>query len=175
MPWRWVAVLVLLAGAIGGATGAAVTLLRGDDDDGPVRGTLVHLGSPDYLASFTPQPFCVELHHFCIAHPETGHPVALYTYDPHPLFRGMGCEVRWQADAGFQNGPVTIHGLFTDPCGGFEYDSSGRRVFGPSPRDLDTFPVEVTDAGTIVDTRRLICGQQRLEGTYACERAPLGD
>jgi hypothetical protein len=175
MPRHWIATLILLAAAVGGATGSGVTLLF-RDDDAPVRGTLVHLGPPDYLGSFTPQPFCVPLHHFCITQPERGHPIALYTYDPHPVFREQGCEVHWVAAAN-QQAPdgTTVHGVFSDPCGGSNYDLSGHRLFGPSPRDLDSFRVEVTDTATIVDTRSLICGKRRLVDTGDCKRAPLGD
>lgn len=179
MRWPWIVALVLVAAAVGGAAGSGVTLLlRDDDDTTPVRGSLVHLASPDWLAAYTPQPFCVALHHFCVAQPETGHPIALYTYDPHPLFREWGCEVKWNADATqtMSDGTV-VRGVFADPCGGSKYDSTGHRLYGPSPRDLDTFPVEVRNTGpTIVDTRKLICGERRVaDAEYGCKRAPLGD
>ena len=178
MSRRWIVVLVIVAAAIGGAAGSAITLLiHSDDDNDVVRGTLVHLGrTPDDLANFTPQPFCVPLHHFCITQPETGHPLALYTYDPHPIFREQGCEVSWDAGAEqtTQDGTV-VHGLFADPCGGSRYDISGHRLFGPSPRDLDSFPVDVSGGGTVVDTRTLICGRQRGVEIPNCQRAPLGD
>jgi hypothetical protein len=177
MGGRSIVAIAIVAAAIGGAAGSAVTLRLRHDSDAPARGTLVHLGEPAWLAAYTPQPFCVSLHHFCIVQPETGHPIALYTYVPHPLFREWGCEVRFDPEAEWTNQDGTvIRGLFTDPCGGSRYDGTGHRVFGPSPTDLDTFPVTVTADATIVDTRTLICGKPQLvDTTYRCQRAPLGD
>ncbi len=170
--------IVFAAALVGGAAGSVITLLVRNDGDNPhVRGSLVHLGPPDSLARFTPQPFCVALHHFCISQPETGKPIALYTYDPHPIFREQGCEVVWHADRNHENQDgSTTHGTFDDPCGGSVYDITGHRLFGPSPRDLDSFRVEISkENNTVVDTRTLICGgQQRIE-THDCPRAPLGD
>ena len=178
MSRQWIVVLVVVAAVIGGAAGAAVTLLiYQGDDDARVRGALVHLGLPDYLASYTPQPFCLQLHHFCIAQPETGHPVALYTYDPHPIFREWGCEVRWNPDMVYPtDSPNSTRGVFMDPCGGSIYDMTGHRLFGPSPRDLDSFHVDVSDTTTTVDTRSLICGKgQLVDAASGCQRAPAGD
>ena len=173
----WIVALVLVAAAVGGAAGSVVALLLRSDDDTRVRGTLVHLRSPESLARFTPQPFCVPLHHFCITQPETGKPIALYTYDPHPIFREQGCEVVWHADRQREIADGTIiHGTFDDPCGGSVYDITGHRLFGPSPRDLDSFPVDISNGNyTIVDTRTLICGGQQRVQTHDCPRAPLGD
>ena len=174
MGWRSFLALVIVAAAVGGAAGAAVTLLVGDSDD--ARGTLVHLGPPASLYNVEQAPFCVELHHFCVVQPEPGRLIAPYTYDPHPVFREQGCEVQWQAEAEHQTGPLTsVRGLFVDPCGGSMYDMTGHRVFGPSPTDLDAFPVDVTADATIVDTRSLICGERQGVETHDCQRAPAGD
>ena len=123
------------------------------------------------------EPFCVPPRHFCIVQPEPGRVVALYTYDPHAVFRERGCEVRFDLQAELENNAGTLfRGLFRDPCGGSAYDRTGHRLFGPTPRDLDRFPVEVTADATIVDTRTLICGERQLvDAAYGCQRAPAGD
>lgn len=168
--------IALIAAAIGGIAGATVARRLDDDGGIPARGTLVHLGPPDTLGGDPRQPFCVTLHHFCIVQPQSGHPIALYTYDSHSLFREQGCEVRWKPDEVYPtDSPNPTRGLFRDPCGGSVYDITGHRLFGPAPRDLDRFSVEVTDNNTIVDTRSLICGNQRGVPAPACPRAPVGD
>ena len=175
MGWRSFLALVIVAAAVAGAASAAMTLLVRDDDGATARG-LVHLGSPASLPNIDHEPFCVPPRHFCIVQPEPGRVAALYTYDPHPVFRRQGCEVQWQAEAEHQTGPLTsVRGLFVDPCGGSMYDMTGHRVFGPSPTDLDAFPVEVTADATIVDTRSLICGERQGVETHDCQRAPVGD
>jgi Rieske Fe-S protein len=176
MGWRSIVTLVLVAAAIGGATGAAVTLLVRDGADARVRGQLVHLGPPASLYDVDNVPFCVALHHFCIAQTEPGHVVALYTYETHPEFREQGCEVRWKPDMVYpSDSPNPTRGVFADPCAGSIYDMTGHRLFGPAPRDLDTFPVEVTADATIVDTRTLICGNAGPAPASGCKRAPVGD
>lgn len=168
--------VALLAAAIGGVVGATVAGRVDDDDGTPARGTLVHLGPPDKLGGDPRQPFCVALHHLWIVQPEVGHPVALYTYDTHPTFREQGCEVQWKPDEVYPtDSPNPTRGVFRDPCGGSVYDISGHRLFGPAPRDLDTFSVVVANNETIVDTRKLTCGDYGGAPAPVCLRAPLGD
>ena len=83
MGWRSFLALVIVAAAV---AGAAMTLLVRDDDGAAARG-LVHLGPPASLPNIDHEPFCVPLHHFCIVQPEPGRVIALYTYDPHAVFR----------------------------------------------------------------------------------------
>lgn len=174
MSWRAFLALVIVAAAVAGAAGAAMTLLVGKSD-GVTTG--VRLGPPASLPNIDREPFCVPLHHFCIAEAEPGQVVALYTYDPHAVFRERGCEVRWRPDIAYpSNSPNPGRGVFLDPCGGSSYDISGHRLFGPAPRDLDRFPVQVTKDATVVDTRTLICGDPQLaDATYGCQLAPVGD
>ncbi len=87
--------------------------------------------------------------------------VALSWVDPH-----MGCMVRWRADFVWPtsgNGEQK-KGWFRNGCHGETYDTAGRLVFGPSPRDLDRFAVSIEDGRIIVDT-----------STYVCGRAPPGE
>lgn len=77
---------------------------------------------------------------------------ALYATDPL-----RGCMVPWRPDFEFEG----QQGWFRNPCHGATYDIAGRRVFGPGPRDLDRFPVEVRDGRVLVtlDLDDLILGE----------------
>lgn len=86
---------------------------------------------------------------FYIVKLEPGEFLALYQKDPH-----LGCTVEWRADFEFQG----TMGWFRNPCHGETYDIEGNTVFGPQPRGLDRFPVEVAGGQVRVDTSRLICG-----------------
>ena len=75
--------------------------------------------------------------------------LALYWKDPH-----MGCIVPWRENFEFtdpRDGSYKT-GWFRNPCHGETYDRYGTRVFGPSPRDLDRFPVQVLNGKVYVDT-----------------------
>jgi cytochrome b6-f complex iron-sulfur subunit len=68
--------------------------------------------------------------------------LALWQKCPH-----LGCTVPWRSD--FTFGDVT--GWFRCPCHGSTYTKEGGvLVFGPSPRPLDRFPIEVKEDGSIV-------------------------
>ena len=154
------AVIIVIVAIAGGVVGSAITLAVHRDDDASAveRGQLVHFG-PKLGTDIAHVPFCNELHHFCITEPQEGQLLALYTADPHPSFREQGCTVRWDAIAqqsiGSPSGSErTVTGLFRDPCGGSKYDISGKRLFGPSPRDLDRFPIAITQDGSSSTRRR---------------------
>ncbi len=51
-----------------------------------------------------------------------------------------------------------ITGLFRNPCHGELFDMAGDRVFGPSPRGLDRFAIEVVNANVVVDLGDLTLG-----------------
>jgi cytochrome b6-f complex iron-sulfur subunit len=77
---------------------------------------------------------------FWLVKQEDGSFIALFWRDPH-----LGCTVPWRPDFRFTD-PRTgesKEGWFRDPCYGATYDVNGVRVFGPSPRNLDQFPVEI--------------------------------
>lgn len=69
--------------------------------------------------------------------------LALYPFDPH-----RGCPVAWRPDFEWEGRT----GWFRNPCHGEIYFIDGTRAFGPSPRDLDRFPVAVVDGRVIVTT-----------------------
>ncbi len=63
-----------------------------------------------------------------------------------------GCTVAWRPDFGFEDprDGMWKTGWFRDPCHGSVYDPDGTKVFGPSPRDLDRYPVEVIGQEVVV-------------------------
>jgi hypothetical protein len=170
--WRTLLLATLLAAGVGGAVGALVVTLWPDGEAGQdTRGQLVRVGLR--LSNIDREPWCNELHHFCIAQIEPGQLVALYTYDTHQISREQGCTVRWTPEL-----PDTASETGEEQLGVFRgclsiFDMSGRRVFGPAPRDLDRFSLEVGDQFIIVDTRTLLCGQAAsATAEEGCERAP---
>jgi len=178
---RTLAVLLVAIAIAGGAVGSAITLAIRGDDDTVVRGEFVRVRPLATEAGLAHEPFCVELHHFCITEPQQGQLFALYTADPHPIFREQGCTVHWDAmaqqvvgsPAGAQD---TIVGLFIGNCSGSTFDISGKRLFGPSTRDLDRFPIASTPDGLVVNTKTLICGELRVDlPSNKCPRAPAID
>jgi hypothetical protein len=70
----------------------------------------------------------------------TGEIVALSRKDP------RGCTLPWRPDFKFDN----AKGWFRDPCLGSTYDLNGHKVYGPSPRGLDQYPVEVKNGNVQV-------------------------
>lgn len=71
---------------------------------------------------------------FHVVRAESGEFLALSARDAHSQ-----CWVPWRSEFEFDGGT----GVFLDPCHGSTYESTGARVFGPAPRDLDRYPVEV--------------------------------
>lgn len=77
--------------------------------------------------------------------------VALYRKCPH-----LGCTVPWRSDGRAKSDKRT--GFFICPCHGSTYTKAGVRVFGPSPRSMDTMPIERTAAGIVVQTGEIVKG-----------------
>ena len=172
--WRALLFATLLAAGVGGAAGALVVTLWPDGEaEQDTRGQVVHVGLR--LPNIERAPWCNEFHHFCIAQIEPGQFIALYTYDTHQPHREQGCTVRWRPEipvATYKTGEEGL-GVFRVGCSGSTFDMSGRRLFGPAPRDLDRFPLEVSDNVILVDTRTLLCGEAATrDAEEGCERAP---
>jgi len=86
------------------------------------------------------QPVTFPEGRFHLVKQEDGSFIAPFWKDPH-----LGCTVPWRPNFRFTD-PRTgesKEGWFRNPCHGETYDAYGVRVFGPSPRNLDQFPVEV--------------------------------
>jgi hypothetical protein len=179
--------VALIAAVLGGILGAVVYAVAfdtdSDTDDAAVmgeRGALIHMGPLDGFREIDTTPFCVPSQHFCLVHLESGELRALYTYDPHPWFRERGCDLPWRPDFSFSDPATgeTTQGWFRSGCSGATFRYDGTLVFGPSPRDMDQYPVTMEKAEDgdviVVDTRSLICGRNRSSGgTPAdCVKAP---
>jgi cytochrome b6-f complex iron-sulfur subunit len=73
--------------------------------------------------------------------------LALWRKCPH-----LGCSVPFEPGFTFPdpaNGGQPIRGWFRCPCHGSTYSDSGRRVFGPAPRSMDVFPLQIAADGTM--------------------------
>ncbi len=86
--------------------------------------------------------------------------LALSTINPWPpAARGAGigtrCDLLWRANFLFQGSD----GWFRDRCAGSTFTIAGIRVFGPSPRSMDTLAVTVRgDGSVVVDSSSVIPG-----------------
>jgi nitrite reductase/ring-hydroxylating ferredoxin subunit len=108
-------------------------------------------------------PMYFEQHQLFVVRRPDGTFLALYAINPHNL--PNECPVEWQGDRVWYNGQTEkVTGVFLAPCHGETFDIAGRRLFGPSPRDLDRFPVMVDGQNVIVRAGQhdLIKGPQRL-------------
>lgn len=90
---------------------------------------------------------------------QSGDFLALSARDPR-----SDCWTVWDTDADLQIAipPRQPEGSFRDPCHGTHYDVDGTHLFGPAPRDLSSYPVELRDGHvhiTLTD-EVLIVGQK---------------
>jgi cytochrome b6-f complex iron-sulfur subunit len=82
--------------------------------------------------------------------------LALYHKCPH-----LGCTVPYREEFNFadpRNSDESYSGWFRCPCHGSTYSFAGVRVFGPAPRSMDTFALEIVDGNITVDTGTIIRG-----------------
>ena len=86
------------------------------------------------------QPVYFEQEQFWLVRQADDSFVALYAINSHNL--PGECPVEWITEISiygwYEDG---LTGVFRAPCHGETFDITGRRLFGPSPRDLDRFPV----------------------------------
>ena len=73
--------------------------------------------------------------------PGVGGLLALSWKDSH-----FGCTTTWRPDFFFEG----RRGWFRTPCHGETYTIAGVRVFGPAPRSLDTYPIDVRSDGRVI-------------------------
>ena len=93
-------------------------------------------------------------HGFYVVLLNSGEPIALSDQDPRGYF-GPGtsdCQVEWRPDFIFDS----RKGWFRDNCSGSTFMVNGAKVFGPSPRSMDRYAVEVKDGDVLVDTSRVL-------------------
>ncbi|MBI1885458.1 MAG: ubiquinol-cytochrome c reductase iron-sulfur subunit [Chloroflexi bacterium] len=118
--------------------------VRGFGGPIPVARTQIPPPGGDPLRNFEGRFWLVHLEPGTTPHGEKtrGGVLALWTKCPH-----LGCTVPWRPEFNF----LGRRGWFRCPCHGSTYTKDGGiRVYGPAPRSMDTFPVEVKEDGSIV-------------------------
>jgi Rieske Fe-S protein len=72
----------------------------------------------------------------------------------------LGCTLPYLENFTFNDprSDSTVRGWFRCPCHGGTFSISGLRVFGPSPRSLDSIAAEIVDGRLIADTGDITLG-----------------
>ena len=97
---------------------------------------------------------------------ESGEIIALSqrsTYDLRP------CTVPWRPDFEFQG----RRGWFRDPCSGTTWNIDGQIMFGPAPRNMDRYWVDIRDDEIFVDISRRLCAPGEVRGGVDICLGPL--
>ena len=125
-------------------------------NDGPTTGRLVQ---SQLTNEYDGPPVSFALDEFFLGRGTDGVLRALYQYPPGYYGHIRGCKLVWDP-ASFVSAPSGTYGpgLFVDPCGGARFTRDGKLVAGSADRDLDYFATSAAVDGTVVDTRRLLCG-----------------
>jgi Rieske Fe-S protein len=115
----------------------------------------IYAGTVDQFEVGQPVTFVEGMFH--LVKREDGSFAALYWKSPH-----RGCTVPWREAFDFMG----QRGWFRDPCYGSTWSVNGERVFGPSARDMDQFPVEIVGDKVYIHAGEmdLIPGKLRLTG-----------
>ena len=135
---------------------AVVAFMANVRGNGPTVGRLVQTRLTNEYDG-APLPFIVD--DFFIGRGSDGRLHAWYAYPPGFYGHTRGCKIIWDpmATISTAHGVVGL-GLFVDPCGGARFNRDGELVSGPADRGLDEFATSAAVDGTLVDTRRLLCG-----------------
>ncbi len=151
--------MMLGAGIVTGVVVLAVALWPSDGGSSPTRFTI----EAELVPAAGVDPVLVAEGRFWLVHLLPGEGVhdgrgasgpggllALSAIDPHNgdvvFNRPLGtCDIPWRADF-FLEGEV---GWFRNGCGSATYTVAGVRVFGPSPRAMDTLDVRVQRDGSV--------------------------
>ena len=122
----------------------------------PPSATEIRLSLPIY---YQDGALCPSTSEVCITPESVAAGVAFYPFDTHSAFRSQGCRVKWTRLSGILD-PATgsrVAWGFRSGCSGATFDASGRWLFGPAPRDLDTFPLTQQGNVLAIDTATLMC------------------
>jgi hypothetical protein len=92
-------------------------------------------------------PWCDKNGLICVTAEPYEQGFALYILEPHVHFRADGCRAQWMPDFELANVGSTGIGAFRSPCSGATFDRLGLRLYGPSPRGLDRYPIERDEDG----------------------------
>lgn len=166
-----VGVVVSLLLAIGALALAIVAFMSTVRDDGPVTGRLVQSRLTN---EYSGAPLAFPIDDFFIGRGTDNVLHAFYQYPPGFFGHIRGCKLIWDPAAIVAVPEGTYGpGLFIDPCGGARFTRDGKLVAGPADRDLDFFATSAAVDGTVVDTRRLLCGAGLVPGVTATPDAAL--
>jgi hypothetical protein len=159
--------LVLAVAALALAIVAFMSTIR---DAGPIRGRLVQ---SQITNEYDGAPLTFTIDDFFIGRGTDGVLHAFYVYPPGYFGHTRGCRIVWDTAATVatpagKQGP----GLFVDPCGGARFTRDGKLVSGPADHDLDYFATSAAVDGTVVDTRRLLCGAGIVSSATPAEDQP---
>ena len=142
--------------------GTVTTLFAPIDGSSAPVSNVAYLRHPSSRASGSPSGLW---HTFHVVRLDSGEVLALSAHDPH-----LGCTVPYRPSFNFDG----REGWFRNPCHGETYDLAGYRVFGPTPRGLDRFHVEVIDGRGIVDLSRIERGPTATPPGYEFETGATG-
>ena len=151
-----VGVVIALLLSIAALALAIVAFMSTVRDDGPTRGRLVQ---SQVTNEYEGAPLAFAADDFYLGRGSDGVLHALYVYPPGYFGHIRGCKIVWDP-ASIVGVPAGTYGpgLFIDPCGGARFTKDGKLVSGSADHDLDYFRTSAGVDGTIVDTRRLLCG-----------------
>ncbi|HLF72031.1 MAG TPA: Rieske (2Fe-2S) protein [Dehalococcoidia bacterium] len=93
------------------------------------------------------QPVLDREHKFWLVKQPDGTFLAFFARSTH-----LGCFVDWRPDIDPMRFGREGKGVFRDVCYGSAWTTTGERIYGPAPRDLDQFPVRLDGTDVVVDT-----------------------
>jgi hypothetical protein len=166
-------VVVSLLLAVAALALAIVAFMSTVRDDGPIRGRLVQ---SQITNEYDGAPVVFTIDDFFIGRGTDSVLHAFYVYPPGYYGHARGCKIVWDpaatvATVATPAGPQGP-GLFVDPCGGARFTRDGKLVSGPADHDLDFFATSAAVDGTVVDTRRLLCGAGIVSSATPAEDEP---
>lgn len=142
-PKRGLAIALLLVGMF--AVGGVILATLWSTTDGAVWAARV-----DQLQPSTPM---YNSHGFYVVLLPSGEIIALLERDPRQVPGATTeCTIDWRPDFVFDN----KKGWFRGGCSGSTFMVNGAKVFGPSPRSMDRYAVDVTNGDVLVNTRRVL-------------------
>ena len=141
-PKRGLAIMLVFLGVLAMFGAALTTLWSGS--------TTVWAARADELRSNTPVH---NSHGFYVVLLPSGEVIALVEKDSHDYPTSDVCPIEWRTDFVFESKT----GWFRGECSGSTFSIDGSKAFGPSPRSMDRYAVEVKNGDVLVDTRRVLC------------------
>jgi Rieske Fe-S protein len=156
---RLVAVLVVATALVLGAASVITVAVwrRGSSESGVVNVDLAHLRRGSVLTSAaTVKAANLQRAAIYVARESDGAVLAFLGRSTH-----LGCRVLLTSDRQVRRMQHASNTVFEDPCGGSQWALTGVCISGPCPRDLDRFPITVTDDRATIDISTIVVGSTR--------------